>query len=90
MFLPEHANTRSQDLEHAYHDAAQFYWGQAQAWISGKVIFGANSAALHIPRYRAQDIDTMEDWEMAEYLFFAMNLERESDHNLPNRNQNDV
>jgi N-acylneuraminate cytidylyltransferase len=90
MFLPEHANTRSQDLEKAYHDAAQFYWGQAQAWISEKSIFGANSAAVHIPRYRVQDIDTVEDWVMAEYLFFAMNLERESAHNLPNRNQNDI
>jgi N-acylneuraminate cytidylyltransferase len=90
MFLPEHANTRSQDLEEAYHDAAQFYWGQAQAWISEKTIFGANSAAVHIPRYRVQDIDTVEDLVMAEYLFFAMNLERESAHNLPDRNQNDI
>ena len=90
MFFPEYANTRSQDLEEAYHDAAQFYWGQTQAWISEKAIFGASSAAVHIPRYRVQDIDTVEDWVMAEYLFFAMNLERESSHNLPNRNQNDV
>lgn len=28
MFYPEHFNTRSQDLEEAYHDAGQFYWGR--------------------------------------------------------------
>jgi N-acylneuraminate cytidylyltransferase len=90
MFLPEYANTRSQDLEEAYHDAAQFYWGRAEAWMSERAIFGANSVPVHIPRYRVQDIDTVEDWIMAEYLFCAMNLVRENVHNLPNRNQNDV
>jgi len=90
MFLPEYANTRSQDLEEAYHDAAQFYWGRAEAWTSEKAIFGANSVPVHIPRYRVQDIDTVEDWVMAEYLFCAMSLERENAHNLPNRNKNDI
>lgn len=27
MFEPENFNKRSQDLEEAYHDAGQFYWG---------------------------------------------------------------
>ena len=27
MFYPEHEQSRSQDLEEAYHDAGQFYWG---------------------------------------------------------------
>jgi hypothetical protein len=39
MFHPEHFNTRSQDLEEAFHDAGQFYWGQASAWLAGKPIF---------------------------------------------------
>ncbi|RKX24313.1 MAG: pseudaminic acid cytidylyltransferase, partial [Candidatus Zixiibacteriota bacterium] len=33
MFQPEHFMTRSQDLEEAYHDAGQFYWGTALAWL---------------------------------------------------------
>lgn len=77
MFSPEHFNTRSQDVEEAHHDAGQFYWGRASAWLTGKVIFGAHSAAVHIPRYRVQDIDTAEDWQMAEYLFRAVDLERD-------------
>lgn len=79
MFDAEHFNTRSQDLEEAYHDAGQFYWGRATAWLTGKVIFSPHSAAIQLPRYRVQDIDTVEDWKMAEYLFHAVNLKNDSD-----------
>ena len=74
MFNSEHFNTRSQDLEEAYHDAGQFYWGRASAWLEGKLIFSPMSVPVLLPRYRVQDIDTAEDWEMAEYLFRAVNL----------------
>lgn len=72
MFNPEHFATRSQDLEEAYHDAGQFYWGQADAWREGRLIFGADSVPVLLPRHRVQDIDTDEDWERAEWLFKAM------------------
>lgn len=72
MFNPEHFNTRSQDLEEAYHDAGQFYWGLASAWQQGKMIFGPTSAPVMRPRHRVQDIDTAEDWLRAEWLFKAM------------------
>lgn len=69
MFQPEHALTRSQDLEEAYHDVGQFYWGRKAAWLAGKTIIGPDAAPLIIPRSRAQDIDTPEDWDRAEQLF---------------------
>jgi N-acylneuraminate cytidylyltransferase len=72
MFHPELFNTRSQDLEEGFHDAGQFYWGRAVAWLNGEVIFGPNAAPVKLPRYRVQDIDTNEDWQMAEYLFQAV------------------
>lgn len=72
MFLPEHFNTRSQDLPEAWHDAGQFYWGQAQAWLAGKPLFSQGSAPVPLPRHRVQDIDTPEDLERAEWLFKAM------------------
>lgn len=71
MFQPEHFGTRSQDLEEAFHDAGQFYWGQADAWLTGQPIFSANSYPLMLPAWRVQDIDTPEDWERAERLFNA-------------------
>lgn len=72
MFSPEHFNTRSQDLEEAYHDAGQFYWGTATAWLSGAVIFTPESSPVLLPRHRVQDIDTPDDWARAEWMFKAM------------------
>ncbi len=69
MFYPEHFNTRSQDLEEAYHDAGQFYWGTPKAWCEEKPIFSANSSVILLPRYLVQDIDTLEDWKRAELMY---------------------
>ncbi len=69
MFSPENEKTRSQDLEDAYHDAGQFYWGKPRAFLDKLSIFSAHSRVVLLPRNRAQDIDTLEDWEFAESLF---------------------
>jgi pseudaminic acid cytidylyltransferase len=71
MLQPEHFNTRSQDLPEAWHDAGQFYWGLADAWLAGKVVFSDESAPVPLPRHRVQDIDTLEDWERAELMHRA-------------------
>ncbi len=72
MFQPEHLNTRSQDLEEAYHDAGQFYWGTKSAFLQRKPFFSPQSKAVLLPRKRVQDIDTNEDWELAEALYKAL------------------
>lgn len=72
MFNREHYFTRSQDLEEAWHDAGQFYWGKSSAWLSGQPIFSSDSAPVPVPRYRVQDIDTVEDWSRAEMMFEAL------------------
>ena len=36
MLHPEHLQTRSQDLEKIYHDAAQFYWLKTKSFIQIK------------------------------------------------------
>ncbi|MDN3448456.1 pseudaminic acid cytidylyltransferase [Psychrobacter sp. APC 3281] len=74
MFDSNNFNTRSQDLEEAWHDAGQFYWGKAEAWLSEKIIFGPDSTPVILPRHRVQDIDTFEDWDRAEWLFKAMQV----------------
>lgn len=71
MFYPEHAHARSQDLEPAWHDAAQFYWGTSDAWIKQKRVFESNSRVLPIPRWRVHDVDTREDLERLEMIFAA-------------------
>jgi N-acylneuraminate cytidylyltransferase len=61
MFNPEHFKTRSQDLEPAYHDAGQFYWFKTDKTLSGNFKGG-----MIIEETEAQDIDTLEDWTIAE------------------------
>ena len=68
MFYPENFNARSQDLEEAYHDAGQFYWGKAQAFKDELPIFSKKASPYILPRYLVQDIDTMEDWIKAEAM----------------------
>lgn len=72
MFSPENFQIRSQDLEEAFHDAGQFYWGQAEAWLEERVIFSSASVPVLLPRHRVQDIDTMEDWVRAEWMFQSL------------------
>lgn len=72
MLHPEHTNTRSQDLQETYHDAGQFYWGRAQAWLDQLPLMGGDAEIIYLPSYRVQDIDTEADWRRAELLFQAL------------------
>lgn len=69
MFYPEHFATRSQDLEEAYHDVGQFYWGTAEGWLSNTPIFSDAATTIVLPRHLVQDIDTLEDWSRAELMY---------------------
>jgi pseudaminic acid cytidylyltransferase len=69
MFQPEHFMTRSQDLEPAYHDAAQLYWAKTNAVLNNVSAFSEASMPLILPRHQVQDIDTEEDWQRAELMF---------------------
>ena len=75
MLDPAQFATRSQDLEEAWHDAGQFYWGRAAAWLDEAPLFGHGAAPVILPRHRVEDIDTPEDWVRAEWLFRAMQAE---------------
>ncbi|WP_394249712.1 pseudaminic acid cytidylyltransferase [Vibrio profundi] len=74
MFSPENELVRSQELEEGYHDAGQFYWGQTAAFLDKLSIFSPHSKAVILPRSRVQDIDTQEDWDLAELLFTFLKL----------------
>jgi len=69
MFQPEHYSSRSQDLVKAYHDAGQFYFSKLSAVLNDVSAFSKASRMLVLPRHRVVDIDTMEDFKLAERLF---------------------
>jgi pseudaminic acid cytidylyltransferase len=70
-FNPQYVNTRTQDLEPAYHDAGQFYLAAAETWLAGLPIH-AKGRAIVLPEWRVVDIDTPADWERAEALYRAL------------------
>lgn len=74
MFSPEYFITRSQDLEKAYYDAGQFYWGKGEAFKRQVPFFSECSMAHVIPGYLVQDIDEPEDWMKAEFMYQSLKL----------------
>lgn len=71
---PEQIAQRSQDLEEVYHDAGQFYWGRADAFLNDTALMSAHSTPVFLPRHLVQDIDTEEDWKQAELMATALQL----------------
>lgn len=72
MFWKENFAKRSQDLEEAYQDAGQFYWANLDISSSDDVFFGQDSVPIVLPRHLVQDIDTLDDWQRAEFLYEAL------------------
>jgi N-acylneuraminate cytidylyltransferase len=68
MLFSKNYKKRSQDLKQILCDAGQFYWGYKEAWIKEKIVFSKRSDVVLIPKWRYQDIDTLEDWKRAEKL----------------------
>lgn len=61
----EFKNARSQDLEKMYHDAGQFYFYDVKKYVENKGVKGKIYPLIY-PEHEVQDIDTEEDWKMAE------------------------
>lgn len=66
---PEHRNTRSQDLQPQYHDVGQFYCLNSDSFAAQKTLVMEKTVPLILSELEVQDIDTIEDWEMAEIKY---------------------
>lgn len=69
--FPEHEAKRSQDLPDAFHDAGQFYWLHAanMQTLKNKNVLGFKRGAIILDDVEVQDIDTLDDWKIAEIKF---------------------
>jgi len=74
LLQPKFEYTRTQDLQPTYHDAAQFYWGRVDAWLSGKKML-TEGIGIRISSRQAIDIDNFEDLEKAEWIMKSLKLE---------------
>lgn len=66
---PEYAQARSQDLEPYYHDAGQFYCLNVESFREQNAMVMKRTIPLILPEMEIQDIDTEEDWKLAEVKY---------------------
>lgn len=59
---------RSQDLQPAWHDSGTIYFFPLADILRGSVADDSSFLGAALPRARAVDIDTADDWELAERL----------------------
>lgn len=76
MIWPENMNTRSQDLPASYHDSGQFYWLKTKDFLNEKRFFMARVGAIELSAAQVQDIDTEEDWKMAELKYKLLSFQQ--------------
>ncbi|SEW03520.1 pseudaminic acid cytidylyltransferase [Chitinophaga arvensicola] len=69
MIWPEYLNSRSQDIPDAYHDCGQFYWADIQKFNKFNTFFTPETGTLELGALEYQDIDSEEDWQLAEVKF---------------------
>lgn len=69
---PEFFQMRSQDLEKIYHDVGQFYAFEVNAFRQTGKIIGERTMPVVVSETRVQDIDTPEDWKIAEMKYRLM------------------
>ena len=74
---PENVFKRSQDLESLYHDAGQFYFIKVETFMKNKTLVCKNTIPLIVDELSVQDIDTEEDWKMAELKYKMRGIENE-------------
>ena len=68
LFELEKVMMRSQDMPVTYIGAGQMYWFETNYFLEHETAIGAKTAVVEIPRAMAVDIDTEEDWILAEKL----------------------
>lgn len=67
--FPEYATARSQDLPKIYHDCGQFYACRTAPFLEAGTTDVKRLVPLVLSEMEVQDIDTPEDWEIAEIKY---------------------
>ena len=69
MICPENQKKRSQDFKPAYHDAGQFYFSKVASFKKNRMFFAGKMKGIDLLEHQAHDIDTPEDWQVAELKY---------------------
>lgn len=66
---PANEFSRTQDLVPTYHDAGMFYVGKTSVLLREKTMLPRRTVMLELPEECVQDIDTPDDWRIAELKY---------------------
>jgi pseudaminic acid cytidylyltransferase len=66
-------NLQTQDYETFYHDAGQIYGAYSSTWQKENQIIKNDSIAIIDSNFVSVDIDSVEDWKLAELLYNSVN-----------------
>jgi N-acylneuraminate cytidylyltransferase len=73
MLWPENYSKRSQDFEPTFHDSGQFYWLEVESFLNHKSFFPEGALPLELLEHEVHDIDTEDDWKIAELKYQILN-----------------
>ncbi len=76
MFQPENFSKRSQDLTEALHDAGQFYLCRSEVVRQSLSLPNTKCKVQKLHRNKVVDIDTIEDFEVAELKMKMLGLDK--------------
>jgi pseudaminic acid cytidylyltransferase len=65
----KYINTRSQDLPSTFHDAGQWYWTKTEKFLKSGTLFNNKTKGFLLNAFEAHDIDTYQDWKLAELKY---------------------
>jgi pseudaminic acid cytidylyltransferase len=66
---PLNAMTRTQDLQTFFFDAGKLYAGRKSDWLEAATPLLGSAKGFLLPDWLSVDMDTVEDWELAEFKF---------------------
>jgi CMP-N-acetylneuraminic acid synthetase len=59
----------SQFFPKMYADNGAIYWCKTDDYLRERQLFSSNLAVYPMPRWKSVDIDTFDDWELAEFFY---------------------
>ena len=73
IFNEKFVEKSSKFLSKTYHDVGYFYWGKTNTWRKNKWSYNSKVSFIEIPHWRAQDLDTLDDWKKTDLIFKSLN-----------------
>jgi len=73
MIYPENMQIRTQDFRDSYHDLGQYYFFKLNPILKQNTLWNNNTGFIEVKEMESHDIDTVEDWGIAEFKYIFLN-----------------